>query len=101
MHHPSAHDDVGRQILGIFIRHGVAVGGTLTRNYFIDVRDGDFQRGIDAAVAQNWIAVDTRNRYRYVLTATGFSAGRMMEAPAQVPAQAQAQAPTPAATVEA
>jgi chemotaxis regulatin CheY-phosphate phosphatase CheZ len=80
MHH-SPTDDIARQILGIFIRHGVSAGGTLTRNYFFDVRDGDFQRGIDAAVAHDWITVDTRNRYRYVLTATGFAAGRMMDAP--------------------
>ena len=54
-------------------------GGTLTRNYFFDVRDADFQRGIDAAVANNWITIDARNRYRYILTATGFAAGRTLD----------------------
>jgi hypothetical protein len=40
------------------------------------VRDSDFQRGINKAVANNWITVDLRNRYRYALTATGHAAGR-------------------------
>jgi hypothetical protein len=83
MHRPSADQDTGRQILGIFMQRGVTAGGTLMRNNFFDVRDGDFQRGIDAAAANNWIAVDPRNRYRYVLTATGFSAGRRTDTPAE------------------
>ena len=82
-HRPSACESVGRQILGIFIRRGIHAGGSLTRNYFVDVRDSDFQRGIDAAIANNWITIDARNRYRYILTATGFSAGRMADAPAE------------------
>jgi hypothetical protein len=49
----------GRQILGIFMRHRIAVSGMLQRNNFFDVRDGDFHR-----------------RYRYQLTATGFAAGQ-------------------------
>lgn len=51
----------------------------LQRNYFLDVRDGDFQRGINKAVANNWITIDLRNRYRYQLTATGYAAGRMID----------------------
>ncbi|MGB3657283.1 MAG: hypothetical protein WBA14_05045, partial [Pseudolabrys sp.] len=34
-------------------------------------RDGDFQRELNKAVANNWITIDLRNRYRYQLTATG------------------------------
>jgi hypothetical protein len=54
----------------------------LPRNYFFTVRDGDFQRGLNKAVANDWIAIDRRNRYRYQLTATGHNAGRTIEAPA-------------------
>ena len=79
MPHPSANEDIGRQVLSIFSRHRVPAGGTLTRNYFFDVRDGDFQRGIDTAAALNWITVDARNRYRYILTAAGFAAGRTLD----------------------
>jgi hypothetical protein len=43
-----------------------------------DVRDGDFQRGLNKAVANNWITIDLRNRYRYQLTATGYAVGRMI-----------------------
>ena len=45
------------------------------------MRDGDFQRGLNKAVANDWIAIDRRNRYRYQLTATGYAAGRTIEAP--------------------
>jgi hypothetical protein len=68
-------DDVGRQILSVFMRHRIPVSGVLPRNYFIAVRDGDFQRGLNKAVANDWIAIDRRNRYRYQLTATGYAAG--------------------------
>ena len=56
-------DEVGRQILSIFARHKIAAGGALQRNYFFEVRDADFQRGINRAVASNWITIDLRNRY--------------------------------------
>jgi hypothetical protein len=79
MPHRSSDEEVGRQILGIFMRHRVTVSGTLQRNYFFDVRDGDFQRGINQAVANNWITIDLRNRYRYQLTATGYAAGRSID----------------------
>jgi hypothetical protein len=36
-------------------------------------RDGDFQRGINQALANNWIMIDLRNRYRYRRTATGYA----------------------------
>jgi hypothetical protein len=75
----SSDDEVGRQILGVFMRYRIPANGMLQRNYFLDVRDGDFQRGINKAVANNWITIDLRNRYRYQLTATGYAAGRMID----------------------
>ncbi|MGH9692928.1 MAG: hypothetical protein ACRD5Z_02215 [Bryobacteraceae bacterium] len=75
-------DDVGRQILGVFMRNRVPVSGMLPRNYFFVVRDADFQRGLNKAVANEWVAIDRRNRYRYQLTATGFAAGQTIEVPA-------------------
>jgi hypothetical protein len=72
-------EDVSRQILGVFMRHRIPATGTLQRNYFLEVRDGDFQRGINKAVANNWITIDLRNRYRYQLTTTGYAAGRVID----------------------
>jgi hypothetical protein len=72
-------EDVGRQILSVFMRHRIPASGMLQRNYFFNVRDSDFQRGINKAVANNWITIDLRNRYRYQLTATGYAAGRMID----------------------
>jgi hypothetical protein len=78
-------EEVSRQILGIFMRHRIPVSGTipvngtLQRNNFFDVRDGDFQRGMNKAVANNWITIDLHNRYRYQLTATGYAVGRMID----------------------
>ena len=73
-------DDVGRQILDVFMRHRIPVSGLLPRNYFFTVRDGDFQRGLNRAVANDWVTIDRRNRYRYQLTETGFAAARTAEA---------------------
>jgi hypothetical protein len=39
-------EDVSRQILRVFMRFRIPASGVLQRNYFFDVRDGDFQRGI-------------------------------------------------------
>jgi hypothetical protein len=72
-------DEVSRQIIGVFIRHRIPANGILQRNDFFDVRDGDFQRGINKAVANNWITIDQRNRYRYQLTPTGYAMGRMID----------------------
>ncbi|MGA9001544.1 MAG: hypothetical protein WB504_03660, partial [Pseudolabrys sp.] len=72
-------EEVSRQILGIFMRHRIPASGTLQRNNFFDVRDGDFQRGINKAVANNWITIDLRNRYRYQLTASGYAVGRLID----------------------
>ena len=49
MPHALSEEDAGRQILGIFIRNKVQASGTLRRIHFFDVRDGDFQRGINCA----------------------------------------------------
>ena len=68
-------DEVSRQILGVFMRHRISASGVLQRNDFFDVRDGDFQRGLNKAVANNWITIDRRNRYRYQLTTTGLYRG--------------------------
>lgn len=76
MAHALSDEDVGRQILGIFMRYKVPANGTLRRNSFFDVRDGDFQRGINNAVANKWITVNLRNRHQFVLTPTGLAAGR-------------------------
>lgn len=75
-------DEASRQILGIFVRNKVQASGTLRRIHFFDVRDGDFQRGIDRAVANRWILVHHRDRYRYILTEEGYAAGRQGEAAA-------------------
>src|ERR1700687_997463 len=68
-------DDVGRQILGIFMQHKVRPSGTLRRNNFIDVRDADFQRGLNKAVENNWLNINLRDRSTYELTETGHAAG--------------------------
>lgn len=39
-------EEVGRQILGVFLKYKIRPGGTLRRNHFAEVRDADFQRGI-------------------------------------------------------
>lgn len=67
-------EDVGRQIIGVFLKNKINPGGVLRRNHFIEVRDADFQRGINKAVEKNWIKLKTRDRYTYELTETGFRA---------------------------
>jgi hypothetical protein len=76
-------EEAGRQILGIFVRNKVAASGTLRRIHFFDVRDADFQRGINRAVANKWITVHHRDRYRYILTEQGYSAGLVVGAALQ------------------
>ena len=70
-------EDAGRQVLDVFARHKVPPSGVLRRNNFFDVRDGDFQRGINRAVFNKWIVLHARDRYRYILTEAGYRAGRM------------------------
>ena len=74
-------EEVGRQILDIFMRNKTPVNGTLRRINFFDIRDGDFQRGINRAVANKWITLHLRDRYRYILTETGYAACRAAAAP--------------------
>ena len=76
MSHALSDEDVGRQILGIFIRNKVPANGILKRSSFFDVRDGDFKRGVAKAVANNWITVNLRNRHQFTLTPIGLAAGR-------------------------
>jgi len=79
-------EEVGRQVLDIFRRNKVQPSGSLRRIHFFDVRDGDFQRGIDWAVVHNWIARHHRDRYRYILTETGYAVGRQADSPSIAPA---------------
>ena len=67
-------EDIGRQILSIFVKHKVVVGGVLRRNHFIAVRDADFQRGLNKAVENNWLKVRLHDRYTYELTEAGVAA---------------------------
>ena len=69
-------DEVSRQILGVF---GYRRAAYFSAMIFFDVRDGDFQRELNKAVANNWITIDLRNRYRYQLTATGYALRRMID----------------------
>jgi hypothetical protein len=75
MGHPISDEEAGRQILAVFTRYKVPAGGTLRRLHFFDVRDGDFQRGINHAVTSRWIVLHQRDRYRYILTDAGHAAG--------------------------
>ena len=72
-------EEAGRQILGIFVRYRVQANGTLRRTHFFDVRDADFQRGLNNAVARKWVTVHHRDRYRYILTEDGYTAGRSVD----------------------
>jgi hypothetical protein len=89
MAHALSDEDVSRQILGIFMRYNVPANGTLPRNRFFDVRDGDFQRGINHAVANQWITVNMRNRHQFILTPIGLAAGRAVAAQPQPQPQPQ------------
>jgi hypothetical protein len=77
-------DEAGRQVLSIFVRNKVVASGALRRIHFFDVRDGDFQRGINNAVSNRWITIHHRDRYRYILTEEGYAAGHQVEAAAGV-----------------
>jgi hypothetical protein len=68
-------DEIGRQILSIFMKHKVLASGVLRRNHFMDVRDADFQRGLNKAVENHWIKIKQRDRYTYELTEAGLAAG--------------------------
>ena len=79
---PLSDEEAGRQILGTFVRHRIPASGILRRNNFMNVRDGDFQRGINRAVLRKWITLHARDRYRYILTDEGYAEGRLISAPA-------------------
>ena len=74
-------EEVGRQILNIFMKHRVVANGVLRRNNFIEVRDADFQRGLNKAIENRWIKRKSRDRYTYELTEAGFAAGVSVELP--------------------
>ena len=59
------------QILDLFARHKIPVGGVLRRNHFFDVRDGEFLSGMKLAIEYGWVEQHLRDRYRYVLTKRG------------------------------
>ena len=67
-------EEVGRQILSVFLRYKIRPGGILRRNHFAEVRDGDFQRGMTKAVENDWIKIKIRDRYTYEFTDAGFTA---------------------------
>ena len=68
-------DEVSRQILGTFMKYRIRASGVLRRNHFMDVRDADFQRGLNKAVENSWIKIKMRDRYTYELTEMGLAAG--------------------------
>jgi hypothetical protein len=77
-------DEVSRPILGVFgYRRAAYFSAMIFSTYATAissaVRDGDFQRELNKAVANNWITIDLRNRYRYQLTATGYAVRRMID----------------------
>ena len=74
-------DHAARQILAVFARYKVTVGGVLRRHQFFEVRDGDFQRGIDGAANKGWIQRHERDRYRYILTMKGREAFHVILTP--------------------
>jgi hypothetical protein len=67
-------EEVGRQILGIFMKYRIRPNGVLRRNHFMEVRDADFRRGLNKAVENNWIKIKVHDRYTYELTETGLAA---------------------------
>src|SRR3954454_17692185 len=81
-------DHAARQILAVFARYNVAVAGVLRRHQFFEVRDSDFQRGIDGAVARGWIERHHYDRYRYVLTKQGKEAFKALLIPMAMAATA-------------
>ena len=65
-------EEVARQILGLFAAHRIGLGGILRRFDLFEVRDGDFRRGMDYAVACKWVEQHRSDRHRYVLTHAGY-----------------------------
>ena len=71
-------EEVGRQILSVFMRNKIAANGILRRPDFYSVRDGDFQRGMNTALANKWIKVHLHDRHRYILTNEGYAAYKVI-----------------------
>jgi hypothetical protein len=67
-------EEVALQIIGVFMKNKIPSGGMLRRNYFLEVRDADFQRGINKAIENDWIKLKPHDRYTYKLTGAGFTA---------------------------
>jgi hypothetical protein len=76
-------EEVGRQILNVFMKHKVSATGVLRRNNFIEVRDADFQRGLNKAIENRWIKSKLHDRYTYELTEAGFAAGLNADLPSK------------------
>lgn len=89
-----ADDNAARQILSVFAKYNVAVGGVLRRLQFFEVRDSDFQRGMDTAVIMGWIGRYRYDRHRYVLLAAGRAAFDTVLIPKSI------SAPTAAVSIE-
>lgn len=68
-------EEVGHQILNIFIQHKIRPNGFLRRNNFLEVRDADFQRGLNKALENQWLRLKLHDRYTYILTEAGMVAG--------------------------
>jgi hypothetical protein len=68
-------EEVSRQILSVFMKYRIRPSGVLRHNHFFDVRDADFQRGLNKAVENSWIKIKMRDRYSYELTEMGLAAG--------------------------
>ena len=73
MKQPRATDEeIGRQILTLYLQHRIRPYGVLRRVDFFSVRDGDFRRGMDYVLAYKWVELHRSDRHRYILTQTGF-----------------------------
>ena len=91
----SSDDHAARQILSVFAKYKITVGGVLRRPQFFEVRDADFQRGIDTAVSKGWIQRHARDRYRYILLTAGREAFNSVLIPKTVPVSMAEVAPPP------
>ena len=68
-------EEVSHQILSIFVQHKIGPSGFLRRNHFLEVRDADFQRGLSKALEYQWLRLKPHDRYTYILTEAGMTAG--------------------------
>jgi hypothetical protein len=61
-------DETALEIMSVFVEYKIPAGGFLRRLHLFRVRDAYFQRGMNRAQANGWIACHERDRYRYFLT---------------------------------